>query len=77
MITWGIKKLGNDQEVEFHEIKIRLFHVVEIMITRSKVRLGKVRLGLEFDLMKNCNFDLMKTGKIIMVNRSSDNFLGV
>ncbi len=60
-----MKYKGNDQEVEFREIEIRLFHEVNIMIMRSKFRLGKVRLGLEFDLMKNWNFDLMKTGKII------------
>jgi hypothetical protein len=28
---------GNDQEVEFHEIEIQLFHEVEIMIMRSKL----------------------------------------
>jgi hypothetical protein len=55
--------MGNDQEVKFHEVEIRLF-------MRSKLwswdrKLGSVQLGLEFDLMKNCNFDLMKTGKII------------
>jgi hypothetical protein len=31
---------GNDQEVEFHEIKIAIFHEIEFMIMRSKVRLG-------------------------------------
>jgi hypothetical protein len=38
------------------------------MIMRSKLQFfirSKVRLGLEFDHMKNYNFDLMKTGKII------------
>ena len=45
--------MGDDQGVEFHEIKIQLFHEIkieifheiEIMIMRSKVRLGNVRLG--------------------------------
>jgi hypothetical protein len=32
------KTLGNDQEVEFHEIKIWLFLEVEIMIMRSKLQ---------------------------------------
>jgi hypothetical protein len=32
--------MGYDQKVEFHEIEIQLFHEVEIMIMRSKVRLG-------------------------------------
>jgi hypothetical protein len=34
--------MENDQ-VKFHEVEIRLFHEVEIMIMRSKVRFGSVR----------------------------------
>jgi hypothetical protein len=31
--------MGNDQEVEFHEIKIRFFHEIEITIMRLKLDL--------------------------------------
>ena len=30
-------KLGNDHEVEFHEIEIASFHEIEITIMRSKL----------------------------------------
>ena len=37
---------GNDQEVEFHEIEIQLFHEVEIMIMRSNLFMtSKISLG--------------------------------
>jgi hypothetical protein len=29
--------LGNDQEVEFHEVEIRFFHEIEITIMSSKL----------------------------------------
>ncbi len=31
--------LGNDHEVEFHEIEIAIFHEIKIMIMRSKLDL--------------------------------------
>ena len=32
-------EMGNDHEVEFHEIKIAIFHEIKIMIMRSKLYL--------------------------------------
>ncbi len=38
---------GNDHEVEFHEIKIQLFHEIEITIMRLKLDLiMRSKLGL-------------------------------
>jgi hypothetical protein len=36
----GLQVRGDNHEVEFHEIEIAIFHEIEIMIMRSKVRLG-------------------------------------
>ncbi len=61
--------MGNDQKVEFHEIKIQLFHEIELLL----IKLSNINEQIctheqiefrphdqKFNLLKKLNFDLMK-----------------
>ena len=53
-------EMGNDQEVEFHEIKICFFHEIEIMIMRSKLDLI-MRSNLFNNIDQEVNTSIMRS----------------